>query len=97
MKKKEQVKDRYYGFLFFIFAYLILVSSIVVVQQIRISQFNNRLFLIENSVERIESGVGGLVGTIERYERAMDLPEQEELGKEFLVGNRIKETINENE
>lgn len=95
MKKKETINDKYYSFLFFIFIALILIFTIVTVQQIRMAKFDAKLDSIEDSVERIKSGVGGLVGTIERYERALDLPGEEELGEDFLVGDRIEEKLNE--
>ena len=95
MKKKEIINNKYYSLLFFIFIALILVFTIVTVQQIRLVKLNAKLFSIENDMTRIKAGVGGLVGTIERYEKALDLPGEEELGEEFLVGDRIEERKNE--
>ena len=77
--------------MFFVLAALILVFAVVVVMQIRVVQFDKRLSSIESSVTRIEAGVGGLVGVVERYEKALDLPELGDEKIEVGVGDR-KET-----
>jgi len=86
--KKKLPKQRYDAFLFFVLVALVLVFAVVAVQQIRMAQMNTRISSIEGSVMRIESGVGGLVGTVERYERALDLPEQQDGRIEGGVGDR---------
>jgi len=86
--KKKLIKQRYDAFLFFVLVGLILIAAIVTVQQIRIIQFNERLSSIEDSVGRIESGIGGLVGTVERYEKALDLPGVDDEKIEVGVGDR---------
>jgi len=86
--KKEPTRRRYDAFLFFVLVALILVFAVVAVQQVRMAQFNAKLSSIEDSVTRIESGIGGLVGTVERYERALDLPEQQDERIEVGVGDR---------
>ena len=95
--KKEQSKEKYDVFLFFVLAALILIMAIVTLQQIRIAQFNGRLISIEDSVTRIENSVGRFVGVMERYdgehERALNIPEQQDLGTEQVaIGDRREET-----
>lgn len=86
--KKEQIKERYDVFLFFVLAALILIGLLVTVQQIRIAQFNARLTSIEGSVTRIESGVGQVVGVVKRYERALEPPEQSDIDEQVVAGDR---------
>jgi len=98
MKKKEQVKDRYYSFLFFIFVALIIVFGVVAVQQIRNAQMAVKIIIIEDSVTRIEVSMDKVIEAIKKYdwehEEASDFSQQTDRGIEVGVGDR-KETINE--
>jgi len=79
--------------MFFVLVALMLVFAVVAVLQIRMAQFNKRMaqfnkrmHVVEDSVTRIEDGMSEFVGVIERYERALDLPE---IGDGRIeVGNR---------
>jgi len=59
--KKKLPKQRYDAFLFFVLVALVLVFAVVVVQQLRMAQFNAKLSVIEDSVTRIEDGLSVLL------------------------------------
>lgn len=88
----KRVEDRYYSFLFFIFAALILVFTVVTVQQIRMAQFNKRMCSVEDSVTRIEDGVDELIDAVKKYgwehEEARDFSQQTDRGTEVGTGDR---------
>ena len=90
--KKVQVRQRNEVFLFFVFAALIMIFGLVLIQQMRDARFDARLSSIEDSVTRIEAGVGSLVGTVTRYEKALDLPGVDVEKLEVGVGDRREGT-----
>ena len=91
-KKKVPIKEKYDAFLFFVLVALVIVSAIVVVQQIRIMQFNQRMSLVEDSVTRIEGSVQEAIEAIRKYnwahEEASDFSQQSDRGTEVGVGDR---------
>jgi len=88
MKKKLPKSKKNDLLLFFVLVALVLVYAVVTVAQIRLAQFNARLSSIEDSVTRIEESTKGLVDVVERYESALDLPEQQDGRIEVGVGDR---------
>jgi len=52
-----------------------MIFGLVLIQQMRDARFDVRLSSIEDSVTRIEDGMEKLVGVVERYENALNLPE----------------------
>lgn len=91
--KKEPTRQRYDAFLFFVLVALIVVFAVVTVMQIRVAQFDKRMSSVEGSVTRIENGMDELVGVVRRYERALDIPGQQDLGTEQVaVGDRREAT-----
>lgn len=88
MKEKKQVKDRYYGFLFFIFVALLLIAGVVAVQQIRVAQVVVKVSSIEDSVTRIEDGVGELIETVRKFKWAHEEASDSSIrqGEDIQVG-----------
>lgn len=86
--KKERVKQKCDAFLLFVLVVLIMIFGLVFLEQIRDARFDARLSSIEGSVTRIEGGVEKLVGVIQRYERALDFPGQEDEDVQVGLGDR---------
>lgn len=84
--KKEPPERKYDVFLFFVFAALVMVFGLVLLEQMRDARFDARLSSIEDSVTKVEEGMDELVGVVRAYKRALNLPEVDDRGIE--VGDR---------